>query len=88
MALKTVTEPAGIVKLGVSFLSMMLAWLVKKVASWVKEMDRAIVDAHIGRILIRDLNSSTCVTVHSFHRFPVLASGSVTTAALSKNLRQ
>lgn len=68
MALKTVTEPAGIVKLEESFLSMMLAWLVKKVASWVKEMDRAIVDDHIGRILIRDLNSSTCVTVHSLHR--------------------
>ncbi len=88
MALKTLTEPTGIVKLEESFRSMMEAWLMKKVASWAKEMDRVIVDAHMGRTLIRDLNSSTCVTVQSFHRFFVLASGSVATAALSKNLHQ
>jgi len=51
-------------------------------------MESAIVDAHTGRILIKDLNSSTCVTVQSLQRFLVSASGSVTTAALSKKLRQ
>lgn len=50
-------------------------------------MERAIVDAQIGRILIKDLNSSTCVTVHNLHLFLVMISGSVTTAALSKNLQ-
>ena len=43
-------------------------------------------DAHTGRILIKDLNSSTCVTVQSLQRFAVSASESVTTAALSKKL--
>lgn len=59
MALKTGTEPAGIVKLGPSFRSMMVAWLIKKVESWANEMERAIVDAHTGSILTKDLNSST-----------------------------
>lgn len=45
-----------------------------------------MVDAHIGRTRIKDLNSSTCVTVHSLHLLFVLLSVSVTTAALSKNL--
>ncbi|XWS14518.1 hypothetical protein CRYUN_Cryun35bG0016700 [Craigia yunnanensis] len=86
MALKTGTEPAGIVKLGQSFRSMMVAWLIKKVESWANEMERAIVDAHTGRILMKDLNSCTWVTVQSVQRFLVLASGSITTAALSKNI--
>lgn len=86
MALKMGTEPAGMVNLGPSFRSMMVAWLMKKVDSWANEMERAIVDAHTGRILMKDLNSSTWVTVQSFQRFLVLTSGSITTAALSKNL--
>ncbi|KAL0360974.1 UNVERIFIED_CONTAM: hypothetical protein Sradi_3781900 [Sesamum radiatum] len=45
-----------------------------------------MVDAQTGRILTKDLNSSTCVTVQSLQRFFVLNSGSVMTAALSKNL--
>lgn len=86
MALKTETEPAGISKLGPSFLSNMRAWLTKKVESWAKEMESAIVDAHTGRTLMKHFNSSTCVTVQSLQRFLLLASRSVTTAALSKNL--
>ena len=88
MTLKMGIEPAGIVKLEPSFRSMMFAWLMKKVESWAKEMESAIVDAHTGRILAKDLNSSTCVTVQSLQRFLVSASGSVTTAALSKKLCQ
>lgn len=45
-----------------------------------------MVDAHMGMILMKDLNSSTWVIVHSFHRFLVLLSVSVITAALSRNL--
>lgn len=56
---KMVTEPVGIVKLGLNFLSMILAWLTKKVDSCAKEMERAIVVAHIGKILRKLLNSST-----------------------------
>lgn len=67
---------------------MMLAWLMKKVESWAYEMERAMVDAHTGRTLMKDLNSSTWVTVNSLQRLRPLASGSVTTAALSKNLHK
>jgi hypothetical protein len=66
---------------------MILAWLVKKVESWENERERAIVDAQIGRTLMKDLNSSTWVTVQSLQQF-VLASEFVTTAALSKNLHK
>lgn len=87
IAAKTATEPAGITKWGPSLRSMAVAWLMKKVESWAKEMDRAMVDAHTGRTLMKHLNSSTCVTVHSLHWFLVFnASGSVITAALSKKL--
>ena len=74
-------------KSGPSFLSMMWAWLMKKVESWANEMERAMVEAHTGRILTKDLNSSTWVTVQSLQRLFVLASASVITAALSKNLK-
>lgn len=37
---------------------------------------------------MKDLNSSTCVTVHNFHLLLVIFSGSGTTAALSKNLQK
>lgn len=50
-------------------------------------MARAMVDAHTGSTLMKDLNSSTCVTVHTFHLLLTL-SVSVITAALSKNLQQ
>lgn len=86
-ALKTGTEPAGMLKLVPRLRSMMVAWLMKKVDNCANEIDRAMVDAHTGRILIKHLNSSTCVTVHSFQRLFWLPSGSVTTAALSKNLQ-
>ena len=46
-----------------------------------------MVDAHTGRTLMKDLNSSTCVTVHVFH-WLLVSSGSVITAALSKNLQK
>lgn len=39
--------------------SMTRAWLTKKVESWEYEMERAIVDAQTGRILMKDLSSST-----------------------------
>ena len=88
MALKTGTEPAGILKLPPPRRrSMIVAWLMKKVESCAKEMESAIVDAHIGRTLMKHLNSSTCVTVQRFQRFFGSASGSLTTAALSRNLR-
>lgn len=88
MALKTGMEPAGMSKLGPRLRSMTRAWLTKKVESWEYEMERAIVDAQTGRTLMKDLNSSTWVTVQSLQRFFALASGSVTSAALSKNLRK
>lgn len=47
-----------------------------------------MVDAHMGRTLMKHLNSSTWVTVHSIQRLFGLPSGSVTTAALSKNLHK
>lgn len=87
-ALKTGMEPGGIVKWWPKLRSMVLAWLMKKVESWENERERAIVDAHIGRTLMKHLNSSTWVTVQSLHRLFVLDSGSVTTAALSKNLQK
>lgn len=87
-ALKTGTEPAGMTKLEPSRRSVMVAWLMKKVESWANEMERAMVDAHTGRTLMKDLNSSTWVTVHSLHRLRPLPSGSVTTAALSKSLHK
>ena len=88
MELKTGMEPAGILKLGPKLRSMILAWLMKKVESWENERERAIVDAQIGRTLMKDLNSSTWVTVQSLQRLFVLASEFVTTAALSKNLHK
>lgn len=88
MAEKTGTEPEGITKLEPSLRSMIEAWLRKNVESCAKEMERAIVDAHMGNTLRKHLNSSTCVTVHNFHLFVALnASGSDITAALSKNLQ-
>jgi hypothetical protein len=86
-ALKTGTEPAGMTKLEPRVRSVKLAWLMKKVESWANEIERAMVDAHTGRTLMKDLNSSTWVTVHSLQRLLPLASGSVMTAALSKNLQ-
>ena len=88
-AAKTGTEPAGMRKCGPSFRSIMVAWLMKNVESWANEMERAMVEAHTGKILMNDLNSSTCVTVHRFQRlFGLASSGFVTTAALSKNLQK
>lgn len=66
---------------------MMLAWVRKNVESWANEIESAIVEAQIGSILMKDLNSSTCVIVHNFHLLLVIISWSVTTAALSKNLQ-
>lgn len=87
MAEKTGTEPDGITKFGPSFRSMVAAWLRKKVEIWAKEMERAMVVAHTGKTLMKHLNSSTCVTVHSFHLFGVIEDwwSSPETAALSKN---
>lgn len=46
-----------------------------------------MVEAHTGRTLMKHLNSSTWVTVHTLHLFFVFdASVSPITAALSKNL--
>lgn len=88
MAEKTGTEPEGMTKLEPSLRSMTAAWLRKNVESCAKEMERAIVEAQMGNTLMKHLNSSTCVTVHSLHLFVVLnASGSAITAALSKNLQ-
>ena len=66
---KTGTEPDGMTKLDPSFLSIRFAWLIKKVESCAKEIERAMVVAQIGKTLMKHLNSSTCVTVHKFHRF-------------------
>ena len=87
-ALKTGMEPCGIGKWWPKLRSMVLAWLMQKVESWENERERAIVDAHIGRTLMKHLYSSTWVTVQSLHRLFVLDSRSVTTAALSKNLQK
>ena len=87
-ALKTGMKPCGIGKWWPKLRSMVLAWLMKKVENWENERERAILDAHIGRTLMKHLNSSTWVTVQSLHRLFVLGSGSVTTAALSKNLQK
>ena len=87
MALKTGTEPGGMRKEGPSLRSMRMAWEMKKVESWAKEMERAMVEAHTGSTRRKDLNSSTWVTVHSLQRLVVWwSSRSAITAALSKNL--
>lgn len=80
------TEPEGICKFGPRLRSMMEAWLTKKVENCAKEMERATVEAHTGRILMKNLSSSTWVTVQSLQRFVLSHSGSVITAALSRNL--
>lgn len=69
-----------------SLRSMIVDWLMKKVESCANDMERAMVDAQTGRILIKDLNSSTWVTVHNIHLLLVLLLLLNATAALSKNL--
>ena len=87
MALKTGMEPGGMRKEWPRLRSMRMAWEMKKVESWAKEMERAMVEAHTGSTRRKDLNSSTWVTVHSLQRLVVWwSSGSAITAALSKNL--
>lgn len=85
MAEKTGMDPDGMVKWEVSLRSMIAAWLRKKVESCAKEMESAIVVAHMGRIRMKDLSSSTCVMVHWFHLL-VCCVGDLIMAALSKKL--
>lgn len=87
MAPNTGTDPAGISNFGLSFLSMIVAWLMKKVENCENEIESAIVVAHIGTTLTNDLNSSTCVTETSLQRFFTSPSGPVITAALSRKLQ-
>ena len=87
MAPKIGTVPGGMRKLPPIWRSMVVAWLTKKVWSCWKERGRAMVATHMGKTLMNDLSSSTCVNVHSLQRFLAFApSGSTITAALSKNL--
>lgn len=87
IALKIGTEPVGMTKLVPGSLrSMTMDWLIKKVESCANEMERAMVDAQTGRILMKDLNSSTWVMVHNLHLLLELLPLVLTTAALSKNL--
>lgn len=87
--LKTNMDPAGIWKVLVRCLSMVLACWRKNVCCWATAVMRKMPEAPIGPILIMVFNSSTLWTVFNLHKLDILlSSSSVTIAALSKNLYQ
>lgn len=69
--------------------SMVEPWRTNKLPIWLYTVLKMMPVAYIGRSLMIDFSSSTCVTVQSLHGFiaPLLWSDCTSTAALSKKLK-
>ena len=88
----TKMEPAGILKWGPRWRSMVRAWRTVRLL-WIPiGVDKNILVHQSGKILIRVLRSSTCWTVHNLHGFAIkpsaLLSPSVFSAARFRNLHE
>ena len=90
--LKSRNVPAGILKWGPRYRSMVSAWRVTRLEKLPIEIPKKIPVDHNGIIRIRVLRSSTSSTVHSFHDLAYkpfnCLSPSVLSAARFKNLQK
>lgn len=90
MRTKTRMEPAGIWKWCPTWRSIAKAWRIDKLACTPMVVPRKKVLDHSGKILIKDLKSSTSCTEQSLHRLLIepsdFMSPSLTIAARFKNL--
>lgn len=67
--IKTIMEPAGILKCCPRWRSMVRAWRTVKLIRTAMGVLKKIPLDSIGSILMSDLISSTCSTEHSLHGF-------------------
>ena len=86
----TTIDPAGILKFGPRWRSIVRAWRIVKLPRIATGILKNMPVDHMGKILIRALRSSTCCKVHKLHGFAIeptdWMSPSVFSAARLKSL--